>query len=200
MQTTASAGTSPNAEAEGSIVQQYLRAGVQLFHDGKAAEAIAAFQKGLAEAEKAGTESTETMSDLYAKLVAVPKDWSGNYSDIIILSAEEHWMKGDAYFKELMAKHQLTIVDMLGIFKAIQEAGDKPEPFTTVRCSGEWGGWCWLSQPLGLRLRAQASGEDNQRYFHVTQSVHDRGSTLGGIHLFPQSQWPRPSSGKTSLA
>jgi Flp pilus assembly protein TadD len=68
MQTAALAGTSPNAEAEGSIVQQYLRTGVQLFRDGKTAEAIAAFQKGLAEAEKAGTESTETMSDLYAKL------------------------------------------------------------------------------------------------------------------------------------
>jgi tetratricopeptide (TPR) repeat protein len=41
---------------------------VQLFRGGKAAEAIAAFQQGLAEAEKAGTEAADTMSDLYAKL------------------------------------------------------------------------------------------------------------------------------------
>jgi len=70
MQTSAANGASvsPNPEAEGSIVQQYLRLGQQLFRDGKAAEAIAAFQQGLTEAEKAGTESPDTMSDLYAKL------------------------------------------------------------------------------------------------------------------------------------
>lgn len=68
MQTTSLAGTSPNAETEGSIVQKSLRDGVQLFRDGHAKEAIAAFQHGLAEAQKAGTESAETMSDLYAKL------------------------------------------------------------------------------------------------------------------------------------
>ena len=68
MQAPQIASASPEADVTGSIVQQYLRAGVQLFRDGKAAEAIAAFQKGLAEAEKAGTESAETMSDLYAKL------------------------------------------------------------------------------------------------------------------------------------
>ncbi|WP_298256505.1 tetratricopeptide repeat protein [Bradyrhizobium sp.] len=68
MQTTALAGTSPSTEEEGSIVQQSLREGMQLFRDGRATEAIAAFQRGLAEAEKAGTEPAETMSDLYAKL------------------------------------------------------------------------------------------------------------------------------------
>jgi tetratricopeptide (TPR) repeat protein len=68
MQTTALAGASANGEAEGSIVQQHLRVGQQLFRDGRPAEAIAAFQRGLTEAEKAGTESAETMSDLYAKL------------------------------------------------------------------------------------------------------------------------------------
>src|SRR5579872_6449082 len=68
MQTTSLAGASPTAETEGSIVQKYLRDGVQLFRDGRAAEAISAFQHGLREAEKAGTESAETMADLYAKL------------------------------------------------------------------------------------------------------------------------------------
>ncbi|MGA7072931.1 tetratricopeptide repeat protein [Bradyrhizobium sp.] len=58
----------PDTDAAGSIAQQHLRAGLQLFSDGKAVEAIAAFQRGLIEAEKAGTESAETMSDLYAKL------------------------------------------------------------------------------------------------------------------------------------
>lgn len=61
------ASASPDTDA-GSIAQQHLHAGLQLFRDGKAVEAIAAFQRGLAEAEKAGTESAETMSDLYAKL------------------------------------------------------------------------------------------------------------------------------------
>ena len=68
MQTTALAGTSSNTEGEGSIVQQCLHEGMQLFRDGRATEAIAAFQRGLREAEKAGTESAETMSDLYARL------------------------------------------------------------------------------------------------------------------------------------
>ena len=62
------ASASPDTDAAGSIAQQHLRSGMQLFRDGKAVEAIAAFQRGLAEAEKAGTESAETMSDLYAKL------------------------------------------------------------------------------------------------------------------------------------
>ena len=61
------ASASPDTDA-GSIAQQHLHAGLQLFRDGKAVEAIAAFQRGLTEAEKAGTESAETMSDLYAKL------------------------------------------------------------------------------------------------------------------------------------
>jgi tetratricopeptide (TPR) repeat protein len=68
MQTTAFAGTSPGNEGDGSIVQQALREGMQLFRDGRARDAIAAFQRGLREAEKAGTESVETMSDLYARL------------------------------------------------------------------------------------------------------------------------------------
>ena len=61
------ASASPDTDA-GSIAQQHLHAGLQLFRNGKAVEAIAAFQRGLTEAEKAGTESAETMSDLYAKL------------------------------------------------------------------------------------------------------------------------------------
>src|SRR5579864_4490665 len=67
MQTSALAGAS-NSATEGSIVQQCLRDGVQLFRDGRAADAIAVFQRGLAEAEKAGTVSAETVSDLHAKI------------------------------------------------------------------------------------------------------------------------------------
>ena len=78
MQTSALAGASANSTAEGSIVQQCLRDGVQLFRDGRAADAIAVFQRGLLEAEKAGTESAETMSDLYAKLGNVAAA-SGNF-------------------------------------------------------------------------------------------------------------------------
>ena len=78
MQTTALAGGSPISETGGSIVQQYLLEGQRLFRDGHATEAIAAFQRGLAEAEKAGTETAETMSDLYAKLGNVAAA-SGNF-------------------------------------------------------------------------------------------------------------------------
>jgi len=78
MQTSVLGGVAPNPDAEGSIVQQYLRSGMQLFRDGKTADAIAAFQQGIAEAEKAGTESVETMSDLYAKLGNVAAA-SGNF-------------------------------------------------------------------------------------------------------------------------
>ena len=67
MQTSALAGAS-NSTTEGSIVQQCLRDGVQLFRDGRAADAIAVFQRGLVEAEKAGTESAETVSDLHARI------------------------------------------------------------------------------------------------------------------------------------
>ena len=68
MQTSALAGASANSTTEGSIVQQCLREGVRLFRDGRAADAVAVFQRGLAEAEKAGTESVETLSDLYARI------------------------------------------------------------------------------------------------------------------------------------
>jgi tetratricopeptide (TPR) repeat protein len=78
MQTSELASASPNAEAEGSIVQQHLKAGQQLYREGRIAEAIAMFQHGLAEAEKAGNESAETMSDLYAKLGNVAAA-SGNF-------------------------------------------------------------------------------------------------------------------------
>jgi tetratricopeptide (TPR) repeat protein len=67
MQTSALAGD-PNSTTEDSIGQQCLREGVQLFRDGRAADAIAVFQRGLLEAEKAGTESAETVSELYAKI------------------------------------------------------------------------------------------------------------------------------------
>jgi tetratricopeptide (TPR) repeat protein len=78
MQTPELASASPNAEAEGSIVQQHLNAGQRLYREGRIAEAITMFQQGLAEAEKAGNESAETMSDLYAKLGTVAAA-SGNF-------------------------------------------------------------------------------------------------------------------------
>ncbi|MGA8899156.1 tetratricopeptide repeat protein [Bradyrhizobium sp.] len=68
MQASQFISDSPDADATGSNVQQHLRSGLQLFGDGKANEAVAAFQRGLAEVERAGTESAETMSDLYARL------------------------------------------------------------------------------------------------------------------------------------
>jgi Flp pilus assembly protein TadD len=78
MQTPASADASPTPEAEGSIVQQHLLAGQHLYREGRIAEAIAMFQRGVAEAERAGTESADAMSDLYAKLGNVAAA-SGNF-------------------------------------------------------------------------------------------------------------------------
>jgi tetratricopeptide (TPR) repeat protein len=73
MQTAAPAGASLNAGAQpdaegGSLAQQQLRLGLALSREGKALEAIAAFKLGLSEAEKAGTDSVETVSELHAKL------------------------------------------------------------------------------------------------------------------------------------
>jgi tetratricopeptide (TPR) repeat protein len=68
MQANAFASDFPEAEAADSIAQQQLRLGLKLYSEGKAADAIAAFQHGLAEAEKTGTESIETRSGLHAKL------------------------------------------------------------------------------------------------------------------------------------
>jgi tetratricopeptide (TPR) repeat protein len=68
MQANAFANDVPEAEAADSIAQQQLRLGLKLYSDGKVADAIAAFQHGLAEAEKVGTESIETRSELHAKL------------------------------------------------------------------------------------------------------------------------------------
>jgi len=70
MQTTALAGASTDSAAAGSIAQQHLQIGLALYKSGKAADAIAAFRNGLAEAEKGGAESTETLSELHA--------WLGN--------------------------------------------------------------------------------------------------------------------------
>jgi tetratricopeptide (TPR) repeat protein len=60
----------PEAEAAGTIAQQHLRTGLKLYGEGKPADAIAAFRQGLAAAEKAapGTELTETVSELHARL------------------------------------------------------------------------------------------------------------------------------------
>ena len=68
MQTPQPVSASPDTDATGSIAQQQLRIGLALYREGKAADAIAAFQHGLLEAEKAGAESTETLSELHARL------------------------------------------------------------------------------------------------------------------------------------
>jgi tetratricopeptide (TPR) repeat protein len=68
MQTPQPVSASPATDATGSIAQQQLRIGLALYREGKAADAIAAFQHGLLEAEKAGIESTETLSELHARL------------------------------------------------------------------------------------------------------------------------------------
>src|ERR1700722_11633133 len=60
----------PEAEAAGTIAQHHLRIGVKLYGEGNPADAIAAFRQGLTVAEKAapGTELTETVSELHARL------------------------------------------------------------------------------------------------------------------------------------
>jgi Flp pilus assembly protein TadD len=59
---------STDTDGIGSIAQQQLRIGLALFLEGKTADAIAAFRHGLLEAEKVGAESTETLSELHARL------------------------------------------------------------------------------------------------------------------------------------
>jgi len=68
MQTSAPAGVSPDSDATSSAAQQQLRLGLELYKQGRAADAIAAFRHGLAEAEQNGTESTEIVSELHARL------------------------------------------------------------------------------------------------------------------------------------
>jgi Flp pilus assembly protein TadD len=59
---------STDTDVTDSIAQQQLRTGLALSLEGKTTDAIAAFQHGLLEAEKAGAESTETLSELHARL------------------------------------------------------------------------------------------------------------------------------------
>ena len=70
MQAPAFANASPDCATEGTIAQRHLRLGLELYGEGKAKEAIAAFQEGLAAAETAapGAESSDTVSELHAKL------------------------------------------------------------------------------------------------------------------------------------
>ena len=68
MQTSTLPGASPETDTTGSAAQQHLRLGLTLFREGRPADAIAAFRQGLAEAEKSGAESTETVSELHARL------------------------------------------------------------------------------------------------------------------------------------
>ena len=70
MQAPAFADASPDCATEGTIAQRHLRLGLELYGEGKAKEAIAAFQEGLAAAETAapGAESSDTVSELHAKL------------------------------------------------------------------------------------------------------------------------------------
>ncbi|HET7888169.1 MAG TPA: tetratricopeptide repeat protein [Bradyrhizobium sp.] len=62
------ASASAANDTPGSIAQQQLRLGLALYREGKATDAIAAFQQGLLDAEKSGMESTETVSELHARL------------------------------------------------------------------------------------------------------------------------------------
>jgi tetratricopeptide (TPR) repeat protein len=64
----ASPDASPDIDPAGSIARQQLRIGLALSREGKTADAIAAFRLGLAEAEKTGTETIETLSELHARL------------------------------------------------------------------------------------------------------------------------------------
>jgi tetratricopeptide (TPR) repeat protein len=68
MQTSTTAGASTDSDVTGSAAQQQLRLGLELYRQGRAADAIAAFRHGLAEAEKSGTESTEVVSELHSRL------------------------------------------------------------------------------------------------------------------------------------
>jgi tetratricopeptide (TPR) repeat protein len=68
MQTSMPATASSDTDAAGSTAQQQLQRGLALYREGKPVDAIAAFQLGLLEAEKSGAESTETVSELHAKL------------------------------------------------------------------------------------------------------------------------------------
>jgi len=70
MQAPQFVSASSDVETVGSIAQQQLRIGLKLYGEGKAADAIAAFQHGLAAADKAspGAESAETVSELHARL------------------------------------------------------------------------------------------------------------------------------------
>jgi len=68
MQTPAPADISEDSDLIVSAAQQQLRLGLELYKQGKALEAIAAFRHGLLEAEKSGTESTDTVSELHARL------------------------------------------------------------------------------------------------------------------------------------
>jgi tetratricopeptide (TPR) repeat protein len=68
MQTSAPAGASPDSDVTSSAAQQQLRLGLELYKQGRPADAIAAFRHGLAEAEKSGTESTEIVSELHSRL------------------------------------------------------------------------------------------------------------------------------------
>ena len=68
MQTSTLPGASAETDATGSAAQQHLRLGLALFREGKPADAIAAFRQGLAEAQMSGAESTETVSELHARL------------------------------------------------------------------------------------------------------------------------------------
>jgi Flp pilus assembly protein TadD len=69
MQAPQFVGASPDNDIPGSIAQQQLRVGLELYHSGKIVDAIAAFRLGLAAAENAeGSESAETVAELHAKL------------------------------------------------------------------------------------------------------------------------------------
>jgi hypothetical protein len=50
----------------------------------------------------------------------------------IVLSLLDAWLDGDRYFEEMVKKHHLTPLDMIGILAALREAGDDPPQLSTL--------------------------------------------------------------------
>jgi hypothetical protein len=63
--------------------------------------------------------------------VALEDKDARNVPSWVYLDLREHWLHGDSYLEETMKKHHLTVLDMVGILAAIQQAGDKLPPLAS---------------------------------------------------------------------
>ncbi len=72
------------------------------------------------DADKMGTLYVMRESDLHDN-----KAW-------IALSLLDVWLDGDRYFEEMMKKHHLTPLDLIGILAALQEVGDAPPQLSAL--------------------------------------------------------------------